>query len=158
MTKTRFIFFITFLFCIQHSWAFSASSNFISLSAGKNYLSFPKNTNIEWSDFCYDKKMGCARFQSKQARNPRFGFIKVVSDKIERKKFKNYCKEVFELSKSTDTNLKNFINSSEATLPHCSWSGLKDATHFFWKDGITLVVTTSDQHDVQKMISEAKLK
>ncbi|MGZ3789186.1 MAG: hypothetical protein ACXVLQ_11725 [Bacteriovorax sp.] len=157
MTKIRFIFFIVLQFCLQNSWAFSKSSKSFGLSAGTNHLSFPSAPNIEWSDFCYDKKMGCARFQIKHAKRPSFGFIKVVSDKIEKKGFKNYCKEVFDSSKSTDANLKDFIIASEATLPHCAWSGPKDTTHLFWKDGITLVVTTSDKYDVQKMIREAKL-
>lgn len=157
MSKIQFIVLIVFQFGIQNSWAISKTSKVISLAAGSNQLNFTKNPNIEWSDFCYEKEMGCVRFQVKHPKKPSFGFIKVVTDKLEKKAFKNYCKEVFYISKASDSSLKNFNHAADMALPHCSWSGGKDVTHLYWKDGITLLVNTSDKYDVQKMISEAKL-
>ncbi|MEA9356246.1 hypothetical protein SHI21_08535 [Bacteriovorax sp. PP10] len=157
MIKFKFIFLMSMMFCIQTSWASPKSTRFIKIPAGSNHLSFAKAPNIEWSEFCYNQKLGCARFQVKGAQKPNFGFIKVVTDKLEKQNFKKYCSEVFDVSKSMDASLGNFTNDAQAALPHCSWMGSKDMTHLFWKDGITLIVTTSDKYDVQKMIREAKL-
>lgn len=156
MIKVKFLLIITFNIFIQNSWAISVSSQSFTLFAGTKKISFPKSPGIKWSDFCFDKKMGCARFQVQDNENYNFGFVKIVSDKIEINDFKKYCSEVFELSRSIDKNLNNFVNAGESAVPHCSWLGLKDITQFFWKDGLTIVVTTSGKIDAQRIISEAK--
>jgi len=157
MSKIQFIVLIVFQFAIQTAWALPKNAKVVTLVAGGHQLNFTKTPNIEWSDFCYEQKMGCARFQVKHPKKPSFGFIKVVTDKLEKTAFKNYCQEVFDLSKASDSSLKNFNQAADTALPHCSWFGVKDVTHLYWKDGITLMVTTSDKFDVQKIISEAKL-
>jgi hypothetical protein len=132
-----------------------------SLSAGVKTIILPKSIKlspVEWSNFCFDEIMGCARFQIKQStKEPSFGFIKVITNKIEKNQFKKYCKDTFDISKSLDNTLTGFLSMSETAQLHCSWMGLEDKTHFFWKDGITLLLTTSDKLDISKIISEAKI-
>jgi hypothetical protein len=162
MSKLKVLIFMAFCACIQKSWASYSTANAFNLTAGHKVLSFEKNSNIEWNDFCFDQKMGCARFQIvkknlAKKKEFNFGFIKIVTDKLIRKDFKKYCSEVYEISKTADPKLKNFTNAPDSLISHCSWNGSKEITHFFWKDGLTIAVTTSEQYNFDKIMREAKL-
>ena len=162
MSKAIFLFYIILLLGVQYSWASTADLSSFNISAGRKQLSFEKKANFVWSNYCFEKKMGCARFQVSKKNKDKivdtyFGFVKVVTDKLEKKDFEKYCKDVFEISRSNDLKLNKFVGSSEVALPHCSWSGTKDETHFFWREGITIVLTTTRSFDVEKTIREAKL-
>lgn len=161
MPKIIFIFIITFFVGAHSSWSSTGGSRFFNVSAGLKKLSFEKKAGFTWSNFCFDKKMGCARFQISNKSNektvaPSFGFIKVVTDKLEKKDFEKYCRDVFDISYSSDIKLKGFISEAKISLPHCSWSSPKDETHFFWREGITIVLTTTHHFDVEKIIREAR--
>lgn len=141
-------------------WAQSAqkSSGLFNIAAGEKKLVFQKNSNMEWRQFCFDTKMGCARFKHNNGKDaPTFGYVKVVTNQLPEKDFATYCKEVFKISSTTDKTLGKFSMNAKSKLPHCSWMGQKDMTHFFWKNGVTVVVNTNDQLEVAKMLSEAKL-
>lgn len=149
------IFLISFM---PSAWSSQKSSTLFNIQAGEKKLSFQKMDNLEWSQYCFDTKMGCARFVIKRAKAaPTFGYVKVVTDQLASKDFNTYCKEVFKISSSSDKTLNKFNIDTKAKLPHCSWMGQKDTTHFFWKNGVTVVVNTNDQFNVEKIVSEAKL-
>jgi hypothetical protein len=162
MIKFCFLFFITFFLVVQSLWASSGNTRSFNVSAGRKQLSFEKKANFIWSNYCLDKKMGCARFRVSKKNKDKivdsyFGFVKVVTDKLEKKDFEKYCKDVFDISHSNDLKLEKFVSSKNVVIPHCSWSGPKDETHFFWREGVTIVLTTTHPFDVEKVIREAKL-
>lgn len=149
------IFLITFM---QSAWSSLKSEALFNISAGNKKITFQKNPNLEWRQYCFDTKMGCARFKHNNGKAaPSFGYIKVVTDQLQAKDFNSYCKEVFEISYSNDKTLNKFNVGVKSKMPHCSWMGENDVTHFFWKNGVTIVVNTNDQLDVEKILSEAKL-
>lgn len=143
---------------IPTAWASQNTSGLFSIAAGEKKLSFQKNPNLEWRQFCYDTPLGCARFKHDNGKAaPIFGYVKVVTNKLPEKDFNSYCKEVFKISASIDKTLNSFNMNTKTNMPHCSWMGQKDMTHFFWKNGLTIVVNTNDQFDVVKILGEAKL-
>lgn len=150
---------LIFLFSLMPSaWSSQKTEASFNISAGEKKLSFQKNPNLEWRQFCFDTKMGCARFKHNNGKAaPTFGYIKVVTNQLQEKDFSTYCKEVFKISSSNDKTLNKFSLDTKSKMPHCSWMGQKDVTHFFWKSGVTVVVNTNDQLDVEKILSEAKL-
>lgn len=143
---------------IPTAWSSQNASGSFNIDAGEKKLSFQTNPKLEWRQFCYDTPMGCARFKHDNGKaEPTFGYVKVVTNKLPEKDFNNYCKEVFKISASNDKTLNSFNVDTKSKMPHCSWMGKKDMTHFFWKSGLTIVVNTNDQFDVVKILSEAKL-
>lgn len=140
------------------AWSSQKTTGLFNISAGEKKLTFQKNPNLEWRQFCFDTKMGCARFKLNNGKAaPTFGYVKVVTNELKEKDFSTYCKEVFKISSSNDKTLGKFSLDTKSKMPHCSWMGQKDVTHFFWKSGVTVVVNTNDQLDVEKILGEAKL-
>ena len=54
------IFLITFM---QSAWSALKSESLFNISAGNKKITFQKNPNLEWRQYCFDTKMGCARFK-----------------------------------------------------------------------------------------------
>lgn len=149
------IFLITFM---PSAWSSLKNDGFFNISAGEKKISFQPNPKLEWRQFCFDTKLGCARFEHDNGKlAPTLGYIKVVTDQLLAKDFNNYCREVFKMSSDNDKTLNNFNIDKKSRIPHCSWMGEKDVTHFFWKSGITIVVNTNDSFNVEKILVEAKL-
>ena len=150
------IFLITFM---PSAWASLKNDGHFNISAGEKKITFQKNPNLEWRQFCFDIKLGCARFQHNNGNTaPTLGYIKIVTDQLPVKDFDNYCKEVFKISSKNDKSLNKFNIDKKSKMPHCSWMGESDVTHFYWKSGITIVVNTNDNFSVETILVEAKLK
>lgn len=148
------IFLITFM---QNAFSSLKSNELFNIQAGEKKIIFQKNPNLEWRQFCFDTKLGCARFKFNNGKSePIFGYIKVVTDQLQSKDFNKYCKEVFDISFSNDKSLNSFNIDTKSKIQHCSWMGKKDVIHFFWKDGVTLVVNTNEYLNVDNILSEAK--
>ncbi len=158
MLYVKNILLILLITFVSNAWSSQKNSGTFNIAAGDKKLSFQKNPNIEWRQFCFDTKMGCARFKHNNGKAaPTFGYVKVVTNQLAEKDFNTYCKEVFKISSSNDKTLGKFNINSKSKMPHCSWMGQKDVTNFFWKNGITVVVNTNDQFDAEKVLGEAKL-
>ena len=152
--KIMLIFFITFM---QSSWSSVRSVGAFNIEAGSKKLILQNNPNIEWRQFCFDTKMGCARFNFSNGKSEDVsGFIKVIADNLLEKDFNKYCKEVFDISSAHDKTLNSFSVDTSSKLQHCSWKGKQDITNFFWKDGMTILVNTSVAFNAKNIISEAK--
>ena len=159
MKLLKIIFLIVLSLKIQNSWCSLPS---FKITAGTKTIVFLPSAT-EWSDFCVDKKMGCARFKFKNEQHKvDFGFVKVISEKIAYENFNKYCLKTFLEIKNIDKNLHDYLDQTKLQLPLCSWSGEKDTTFIFWKEGLTIMVTASGKTQAEKeiiisMISEAKV-
>jgi hypothetical protein len=148
--KIKLFILITILISVSIEFSWSSPSVF-KISAGAKTMEFAES-NLEWNDFCLDKKLGCARFKVKKADKINFGMVKIISDQISLRSFDQYCQDAFTESKSIDKNEKG--------LTTCSWDGKYDRTYIFWKDDITVMVTTSEKDEKQlitTLIGKAKL-
>jgi hypothetical protein len=147
--------FVTTLFVICISaFAFSAMSSVIKINAGTKIISF-NTTDIEWDDFCLGNNFGCARYKTinTSGTKPDFGFIKILSDKILSPNFSKYCNDTFNELKVLDKSLTNFSESSEKSFSLCSWKSKEETTFMIWKDGISLLISTSEATPRPRVIS-----
>ena len=159
MKSAKSIILILLITFMHNAWSSLDTNDSFNIQAGTKKLIFKKNPKMEWRQFCFDTKMGCARFRFNNVKSdPIFGYIKIVTDQVKSKDFNKYCKEVFDISSSEDKTLNKFSvdTKSKSKIQHCSWMGQKDVIHFFWKDGFTIVVNTNDSFNVETLLSEAK--
>jgi hypothetical protein len=86
--------------------------------------------------------------------------VKVISDQISLRNFDQYCQDAFSETKSIDKSLENYLIKNEKGLTTCSWEGQYDKTYIFWKEDITIMVTTSEKNEKQlitSLIDKARL-
>ena len=126
----------------------SAESAF-KLSAGSKTIEF-ETANTDWSDFCINKKWGCARFKMfKEQDKFDYGFVKIMSDKISQKDFSDYCKNTYTEVKKNDNTVYEYSEKENQNISSCLWASEKFSTFFFWKDGLIIMATTSERSVLQ---------
>ncbi len=153
--KFILIFLISFM---QSAWSSNNSVAPFNIQAGSKKLIFKKDPNIEWRQFCFDTPLGCARFNYNNGKSEDIsGYVRVLTEKITAKEFDKYCKEVFDISTTYDKSLNSFEIDTKSIMQHCSWKGKKDVVNFFWKDGTTILVNTSDSFNAKSILSEARI-
>jgi len=162
MYRLSFLFFLSLFFLSSYAQAGVLPDGGIKLSAGKKQFISKGRSYIKWNDYCFDTKMGCARFQVlRKEKVPVFGYLKIIFDKAKKQDFKKYCEDVYKESVAIDKTLKDFNFDSaaggNAPLLRCFWQGKKDVTNFFWKSGVIILVNTSETYDVKPLIKEATL-
>ena len=146
MKLTLFLTFILTGFGIPLSWGLTPP---FLLLAGSKTLEFP-GQDIEWSDFCAGKKMGCARFKIQNEKdNTLFGFIKILNDKSVKNDFEQYCKNAFAESLKYDKKLKDYSFKNGSSQSYCSWLGKEEKTFFFLKSDVTFMLTTPEKASQQ---------
>lgn len=151
MKLIKIFIFTLCIFGIQRSWGSSSSS--YQMSAGSKIADFLA-LDTEWVDFCIDKKLGCARFKvNMNEEKPIYGFLKVMTDRAPENKFKEYCKNAYTQTLNLDNKVTSYTVQTREDMSYCSWSSSFDKTFFFWKSGLTLMVTVSDRMDLNTLIT-----
>jgi hypothetical protein len=152
MKRLIYLFICLICFEIQNAWSLQPK---FSISAGKKSIEF-NTPGITWSHFCSDSKMGCARFTLNENNKKNFGFVKPLTDQIALENFNIYCMNAFLESKKVEKDIEKYTVKANDSISSCSWSTGQDLTLIVWKEGLTVMLTSSDKSSVQALISLMK--
>lgn len=149
MSRLKFL--IIFFVCFANQNAWSLQPKF-RISAGKKTIEF--NTHgITWSQFCADNNMGCARFTMKENNKLSFGFVKPLTDQVPLDNFTTYCMNAFMENKKIEKDIEKYTVETNNKISSCSWSTGKDLTLIVWKEGLTVMINSSDKSYAPALIS-----
>jgi len=148
MLRYVFHFFIMSLYLIMpQAWSYD-------LKAGdkKIHIQFKE---VEVNPFCEKDPFGCARLKILNGNKKlEVGFLKVITNKLNLREFPKYCQETFRSMAKLSPEQNKYSEAVNRNTHFCTWRTGNEETTILWKDGITLLLSTSDSTLSQKIISQ----
>ena len=150
MIKSLMILVVLFFISIK------AEAKQFDLKAGEKKLQL-ELSDVEFSQFCGTQSFGCARLKLlKEDKNLEVAFIRVLTDKLKISALPSYCQETFKHMGKIVSDQKDFLEKSEKDSYQCSWESGNELTTIIWKNGITILISTSHLAFNETLIRQLK--
>lgn len=147
---------ITFYFLIFSFFLSVAQARVFDLKAGDKKLKIEFD-KVEFNPFCDKGTYGCARLKLFKEKNQlEVGYIKVITNKLPINEFSKYCLETFKGMAKHAPEQKEYAELIDQNLHLCSWKTGEEQTTIIWRDGITLILSTSDSTLNKLIISQIR--
>jgi|GEM_PF-2575849 hypothetical protein len=133
-----------------------AEAKHFDLKAGEKKLQI-QLSDVEFRQFCGTHPFGCARLQMfVENKKLEVGFIKVLTDKLKSSALPSYCKETFSNMGKIVPDQKDFFEKRDKGIYQCSWKSGNELTTIMWKDGITILISTTHLAFNETLIGQLK--
>ena len=141
------VFIISLFLNVPEAWSYD-------LKAGDKKIQIQLK-EIEVNPFCEKDQFGCARLKILNGNKKlEVGYLKVITNKLNFREFPKYCQETFRSMAKLSPEQKEYSEAVNRNTHFCSWRTGNEETTILWKDGITLLLSTSDSIFSKKIISQ----